>query len=120
MEGESIATSLQQGLAANCGKTFFLSPSVVIYNCFENPATSTFEWVGAEEKEVILLNDLRWTPSLIPWHDFLLLLEGQPVHLPAPKSYSTSLIPWHDFLLLLEGQPVHLPAPSHTIAKTSY
>ena len=23
---------------------------------------------------------------MIPWHDLLLMLEGQPVHLPAPKS----------------------------------
>lgn len=24
---------------------------------------------------------------MIPWHDLLLLLKGQPVHLPAPKTH---------------------------------
>ena len=33
------------------------------------------------------MNDLRWSAQLIPWHDFLLHLEGQAVHLPAPKSH---------------------------------
>lgn len=44
-----------------------------------------FAQVGAEEAEFIILNDFRWSSKLIPWYDFLLLLEGEPVHLPAPK-----------------------------------
>ena len=72
---------------ANCGKTFMLQPLSVIYNCFQNPASSSFAWVGTEEAEVIILNDLRWNTKLISWNDFLLLLEGQLVHLPAPKSH---------------------------------
>lgn len=54
---------------------------------FTNPATSNFAWVGAEKAEVIFLNDFRWNPQIIQWHDLLLMLEGQPVHLPAPKSH---------------------------------
>lgn len=72
---------------ANTGKTFILNPLNVVYKSFSNPATSTFAWVGAEKAEVIFLNDFRWNPQIIPWHDLLLMLEGQPVHLPAPKSY---------------------------------
>ena len=72
---------------ANCGKTFLLNPLTEIFHCFVNPASTTFAWVGAEEAEVIFLNDFRWSSQLIPWHDLLLLLEGQPVHLPAPKSH---------------------------------
>ena len=30
---------------------------------------------------------LDGTPKIIQWHDLLLMLEGKPVHLPAPKSY---------------------------------
>ena len=71
----------------NCGKTFLLNPLNVVYDTFSNPATSTFAWVGAEKKEVIFLNDFRWTAQIIPWQDLLLLLEGQLVHLPAPKSH---------------------------------
>lgn len=72
---------------ANCGKTFILQPLSVIFNCFQNPASSSFAWVGVDEAEIVILNDLRWSAKLIPWNDFLLLLEGQPVHLPAPKSH---------------------------------
>ena len=72
---------------ANCGKTFMLQPLSVIYNCFQNPASSSFAWVGTEEAEVIILNDLRWNTKLISWNDFLLLLESQPAHLPALKSH---------------------------------
>ena len=34
-----------------------------------------------------LLNDIRWSPQLLPWHHLLLLLEGHVVHLPAPKTH---------------------------------
>ena len=37
-------------------------------------------------------NNFRWTPSVIQWHDFLLLLEGQLVHLSAPKSHYSKYI----------------------------
>ena len=70
---------------ANCGKTFLLNPLNKIYNTFTNPASTSFAWVGAEDAEVIFLNDFRWSPQIIAWHDLLLLLEGQQVNLPAPK-----------------------------------
>ena len=70
---------------ANCGKTFLLNPLNTVFKTFSNPAITTFAWLGAETAEVIFLNDFRWCAQIIPWHDFLLLLEGQKVHLPAPK-----------------------------------
>ena len=75
---------------ANCGKTFLLNPLNQIYHTFTNPASSNFAWVGAEKAEVIFLNDFRWSSQVIQWHDFLLMLEGQVTHLPAPKSYFAS------------------------------
>ena len=71
----------------NCGKTFLLNPLNIVFRTFTNPATTTFAWLGAETAEVIFLNDFRWCAQIIPWHDLLLLLEGQKVHLPAPKSH---------------------------------
>ena len=76
---------------ANCGKTFLFNPVNDIFHTFSNPATGTFAWVGAEKAECIFLNDFRWSDKLIPWHDFLLMLEGQPVHLPAPKTHAEDL-----------------------------
>ena len=35
----------------------------------------------------MFLNDLRWTPDMIAWQEFLNLLEGQTVHLATPKSH---------------------------------
>ena len=72
---------------ANCGKTFILKAITKVFNTFVNPASSSFAWVGAENAEVIFLNDFRWSPQLLPWHDLLLLLEGESVHLPAPKTH---------------------------------
>lgn len=74
---------------ANCGKTFILKPLTVLYKTFLNPASGTFAWVGVEEAECIFLNDFRWNATLIPWHDLLLMLEGETVHLPAPKTHFT-------------------------------
>lgn len=94
---EAIQTLLEKGRGkyrniflkgpANCGKTFLLNPLNVVYRTFTNPATTTFAWVGAEEAEVLFLNDFRWSPQMIPFHDLLLMLEGQEVHLPAPKTH---------------------------------
>ena len=72
---------------ANCGKTFILSPLKVIYKAFVNPASGSFAWVGAETAEVILLNDFRWSSAVITWESFLTMLEGDTMHLPAPKSF---------------------------------
>ena len=70
---------------ANCGKTFLLSPLKKIFECFMNPASGTFAWLGIENAEVVLLNVFRWKPSLIPWCELLQVLEGDTVHFPAPK-----------------------------------
>lgn len=78
---------------SNCGKTFLLNPLTILYPTFSNPATSTFAWLGVESSEVIFLNDFRWSAAIIPWHNLLLLLEGQTVHFPAPKThYSEDIV----------------------------
>ena len=66
---------------ANCGKSFIVSPLKVIYQAFSNPATGSFAWIGAEEAEIIYLNDFRWHPKIIAWADFPQALEGDTVHL---------------------------------------
>lgn len=42
---------------------------------------------GAEDAKIIFLNDFRWNPAVIAWADFLQALEGDTVHLPAPKTF---------------------------------
>ena len=42
--------------------------------------------MGVDEAEIIFLNDFRWDPKIIAWADFLQALEGDTVHLPAPKN----------------------------------
>ena len=75
---------------ANCGKTFLLRPLEIIFKTFSNPANDKYGWVGADKAEVIFLNDFRWSSELIKWNEFLLLLEGHTVHLPAPKNHFAS------------------------------
>jgi len=72
---------------ANCGKTFLLNPLTKIYDAFVNPASGKYAFVGVEQKAVVFLNDLRWNQEMIPWQEFLNLLEGQTVHLAAPKTH---------------------------------
>ena len=78
---------------ANCGKTFILDPLRVIFKSFLSPATCSYAWLGVEDKEIIFLNDFRYSPVIIPWSDLLLLLEGHVVHFAAPKtSYSEDIL----------------------------
>ena len=74
---------------ANCGKTFLLNPLNMMFKTFTNPLTATCAWLRAESAEVIFLNYFRCSVQIITWHDLLLLLEGQKVHLPAPKTHSS-------------------------------
>lgn len=55
----------------------------MIYDTFLNPAT------GAEQAEIIFLNEFRWDPKIIAWADLPQALEGDTVHLPAPKNVSS-------------------------------
>ena len=66
---------------ANCVKTFILNPLNVVYKTFSNPASTSFAWIGVENCEILFLNDFRWSSQILAWHDMLLLLEGQTVHL---------------------------------------
>ena len=81
----------------NCGKTFLLKPLLLLFDTFSNPAADKYAWVGADKKEIIWLNDFRWSKELIEWKSFLLLLEGDTVNLPAPKNhYATDVCIDHD------------------------
>ena len=76
----------------NCGKSFLLNPLEDMFKTFINPTEGKYCWNGLDECEVALLQDLRWTPELIKWSDFLVLLEGQTVHLARPRNvYPTDM-----------------------------
>ena len=71
---------------ANCGKTFMLDPLNDMFRVFTNPASTSYAWLGAENVDVIFLNDFRYSQEILAWQDMLLLLEGQTIHFAAPKS----------------------------------
>ena len=58
-----------------------------MYDTFLNPSSSKYAFVGADNKELISLNDLWWSQEMITWQEFLNLLEGQSVYLVAPKTH---------------------------------
>ena len=77
----------------NCGKSFLLNPLELIFKSFVNPWNGKYAWVRIDECEIVYLNDFCWSQGLIAWNDFLLLLEGQTVHLNHPKNmYATDLV----------------------------
>ena len=68
---------------------------------FENPANDNYAWVWSEKAKVFLLNGIWWSKDLIPWHDMLLLLEGETVNLPAPNNiYSENIVISTDVAIL--------------------
>ena len=98
------------GISINCGKTFLLKPLSLVYRSFVNPATSTFAWVGTEQAELLFRNDFRWSPQVIPWHDLLLLLKGEPIH-----NYINQLLR----LPLLKHTRKHTHTYTHTHTRTN-
>ena len=57
-----------------------------------NPNEGEYCWVGLDDCQVAVLQDLRWTPELIQWRNFLTLLEDQTVSLAQPKKlYATDM-----------------------------
>ena len=64
-------------IMTNCGKTFLLKPLEIIFRTFTNPANAKYAWVGADQAEVIALQDFQWSSELICWKDLLILLEGE-------------------------------------------
>ena len=84
---------------SNCGKTFLLEPLKEVFEkTFNKPASSMFGWVGVLDHQIIYLNDFRWInpeaskAGIITWHDFLTLLEGNDVELPAPMNAYSDMI----------------------------
>ena len=71
---------------ANCGKTFLLKPLHIILQAFINSANGKCDWVCADQAEVIVSQDIRWSSELICWKDLLLLLEEENVKLPSSKN----------------------------------
>ena len=71
----------------NCGKTFFLELLTKTNQRFTSPTSATFNWVGAEKSECVILNDSRWSDKIIPWAHLLNLLEGEPIQVSVPKTH---------------------------------
>ena len=75
----------------NCGKSFLLQPLVNLYDCFMCPAATSFNFVSAVDKEVLLFNDLRYGENgkgdkdFLPWQDLLNLLNGSKLNVAMPK-----------------------------------
>ena len=60
---------------------------------------SVIVWVWSGKAHVFLLKDFRWSKYFIPWHDMLLLLEGETVKLPALKTFTVKIL-WSQLMPL--------------------
>ena len=72
-----------------------LNPVKLIFidSIFAKPAHDKYTQVGSEKPKMFLLNDIRWSKDLIPWHDMLLLLDDETVKLPVTKNiYSENIV----------------------------
>lgn len=107
---KAVRTALEKGRGkgrnmmiiggTNCAKSFMFLPMQHIYDTFNTPAASSFNWVGAPDKELILLNDVRYggngqgDKNFMPWHILLNLLEGAPIDVPMPKNHFAKNVVW--------------------------
>jgi hypothetical protein len=73
---------------ANCGKSFLVRPLEKMYRALVNPASNSFSFAGIEGKEIVLLDDFRFTNGKpIQWSDLLLLLDGGTVNFSLPRTH---------------------------------
>ena len=101
---------------ANCGKTFLLDPLNELFSTFTNPATTSYAWLGAENADIIFLNDFRYSADILSWKDMLLLLEGQAIHFAAPKStYAKDILFNRDTpIFATSKEPIRYPGRYNT------
>ena len=91
--------------STNRGKTFLVKPLKVIYSAFENPSRASFNWLGVDLAEIIILNDFRWGKDVLPWEQLLNLLEGETVKFEAPKNqYAHDIKLTHDTPIFATGR----------------
>ena len=85
---------------SNCAKSFMLMPLLAVYGeerIFMSPADNKFNWVGANTKDAVFLNDLNYSEEgVMKWGPFLNLLEGAPVHISAPKNHFAEDTVWRE------------------------
>ena len=105
------------------GKLFLLKPVCSLFpNVFMNPASSTFGWMGAEKRNLIFLNDLRWAPRVIQgrnidWQVFLNLLKGQTMSLPALMKRKSSYIKVTKLMPIFATSIVEVPYWEKTVSE---
>ena len=77
------------GRYGNEGKSFMLAPLAEIFSAdqlFRTPSPGNFPLLGIEHSRVLLWDDWRWNESTLKIQTLLLLLEGQPLHVPRPQN----------------------------------
>ena len=99
----------------NCGKSFLLRPLEVVFRALSNPAGNSFAFGDILEKDIILLDDFRYTAKGIRWADLLLLLDGATVHFSLPRTHyakDVELPPSNTIPVFATGKS--LPAPRNS------
>lgn len=94
---------------SNCAKSFLLLPLRDIYHVFSNPSGGSFSWIGANEADVVLLNDIRYSECVMKWDLFLNLLEGAPIAISMPKNHHSADVQWDEDtpILATADAPIH-------------
>ena len=78
---------------SNGGKSLILRPLEKLFRCLSNPAMNTFSFSGVAGKQVIFLDDFRFSPAEgkpLSWSQMLLLLGGATVTFSQPRTHFSS------------------------------
>ena len=100
IHGRGKAYNLMIHGPTQCAKSFIFMPMTKIFKVFWQPASASYNWVSAPEKELIFLNDIRYLEDgdtkVLPWGRFLNLLEGCPLNIERPSNFYASDFEWSD------------------------
>ena len=55
---------------------------------------NNFNWIRANTKQVVFLNDLNYNEGVMKWMHFLNSLEGAPVNISVPKNHFSEDVVW--------------------------
>ena len=94
---ELVAFAATMGELLTKGKSTFVVRHFYYHHCTKDlihlttkPMISKYVWVVAEKAEIIFLNYFRWPHEMIALKEFLILLEGQAVHLLSFKNHHSN------------------------------
>lgn len=79
---------------SNCGKSFLLNPLKMLFACYQQPDSGSYQLETLLDKQVMFLNDFSWdhNEKWCSWAYFKCLLEGGEIPVGRPKNKGADVV----------------------------